>query len=88
MKKLQPHSVGLVLGISFGLFHLVWSLLVMLGWAQGFMDFIFSLHFLSNPYVLQMFDVTKALMLVVITFIVGYVLGWVFTVVWNMMLKK
>ena len=88
MKRLQPPSVGLVVGLSLGLLHLVWSLLVMVGWAQGIMDFILSLHFLSNPYVMQTFDVTKALMLVFITFIVGYVVGWVFTVIWNMMLKK
>ena len=52
------------------------------------MDLIFSLHFLSNPYVLQTFDITKAFMLVIVTFVVGYVFGWVFSWIWNMMLKK
>ena len=88
MKKLNPHEVGLITGATIGLWHLVWSCMVMLGWAQGLLDFIFSLHFLSNPYVLQMFDLTKAVMLVVVTFVVGYVLGWVFTMIWNMMLSK
>ncbi len=88
MKKLSPNSVGLVVGSTFGLVHLMWSMLVMMGWAQGLMDFIFSLHFLSNPYVLQMFDVGKALMLIAVTFVVGYVLGLIFTGIWNMMMKK
>lgn len=88
MKKLHPSSVALVIGVTFGLMHLLWSLAVMLGWAQAYMDFVLSLHFLSNPYVLQTFDVGKAIMLVVVTFVVGYVLGWVFTWIWNMMVKK
>jgi hypothetical protein len=88
MKKLNPHGVALVVGSTFGLMHLVWSVIVMLGFAQGLLDFVFSLHFLSNPYVLQPFDAARALMLVVMTFAVGYVLGWLFTCIWNMMMKK
>lgn len=88
MKKLNANTVGLICGVTLGLMHAFWALLVALGWAQGLMDFVFSLHFLSNPYVLQMFDPMKALMLVVMTFVVGYVVGWVFTMIWNMMMKK
>jgi hypothetical protein len=88
MKKLNPHGVALVVGSTFGLMHFLWSFLVMMGFAQGLMDFIFSLHFLSNPYVLQMFDLGKALMLIIVTFVVGYVVGWIFTWIWNMMVKK
>lgn len=87
MKKLNPHGVALVVGSTLGLLHLAWSLIVMMGWAQVLLDFVFSLHFLSNPYVLQMFDWGKALTLVIVTFVVGYVVGWVFTWIWNMMKK-
>jgi hypothetical protein len=88
MKKLNPGGVGLVVGSTFGLFHLFWSFLVMTGWAQGLLDFVLSLHFISNPFVIQTFDMGRALMLVVMTFAVGYVLGWIFTCIWNMMMKK
>jgi len=88
MKKLNANSVALVVGISVGLMHLLWSVMVMMGWAQWYMDFIFSLHFLSNPFVLQAFDMGKALMLVTLTFVIGYVMGWFFSWIWNMMAKK
>ena len=88
MKKLNPHGVGMTVGATMAVMHLGWSLLVMMGWATVLMDFIFSMHFLSNPYVVQVFDLGKALMLVIVTFAVGYVIGWVFSWIWNMMLKK
>ncbi len=77
----------MAVGGTVALIHLGWSLLVMLGWATGLMDFLFSLHFLSNPYVVQVFDLGKALMLVVVTGVFGYVMGWVFAWVWNMVKK-
>lgn len=88
MKKLNPQSVALVVGSTVGLMHLVWSVFVMMGWAQGLMDFIFSLHFLNNPFMLQAFDPGRALMLIIVTFMVGYVFGWVFTMIWNTLAKK
>lgn len=70
-----------------GLMHLLWSLVVAFGFAQGLMDFIFSIHFLNNPYIVNSFDVTLAAILVVVTFIVGYAGGWIFAYMWNMLLK-
>ncbi len=91
MKNMNGHVVGMVVGLLLALVHFGWSMLVMLGLAAGLLDFVFSLHFLSNPYVLQPFDWGKAVMLWVLTFVVGYVAGWLFTWVWNMkmqMMKK
>jgi hypothetical protein len=88
MKKIHPHDVGLIAGVTVCLMHVVWSLAVMLGLASWYLDFIFSLHFVSNPYVVQSFDLGKAVMLWVITFVAGYLLGWVSGVIWNMLLKK
>jgi hypothetical protein len=38
----NPHKVGLVIGAPIGGWHLVWSPLVLLGWAQPFIDYIFA----------------------------------------------
>lgn len=88
MKKIHPHDVGLIVGATVSIMHIVWSLVVFLGLASWYLDFIFSLHFLSNPFVIQPFDWGKAIMLWVITFVAGYLMGWVFAGVWNTLLKK
>jgi len=88
MKKIHPHDVGLILGATVSVMHVVWSLVVFFGLANLYLDFIFSLHFLSNPFVVQPFDWGKAVMLWVITFVAGYLVGWVSGVIWNLLLKK
>ena len=81
--KLNPNKVALTLGVFAGGVHLGWSILVALGLAQPLLDFIFGLHMIANPYQVTGFDITKAGMLVVITFLVGYGVGYIFANVWN-----
>jgi hypothetical protein len=73
----------LALGAFLGTWHFLWSLLVALGWAQPFMDFIFWLHFIKPVYVIGPFTIGIALLLIVITTTIGYVAGVVFGVLWN-----
>lgn len=86
--KLDPQKTGLGLGSLTGLMHLIWSLLVALGLAQGWMDWVFSLHFLNNPFTVGGFDVVTALTLIVVTSIVGFAVGFVFATIWNFWQKK
>lgn len=86
--KLSSHKVGLITGLFISLLHAIWSLLVFLGIAQSLLDWILDLHFILNPYVVNDFVFSKAVILVVLTFAVGYVLGYVFTTIWNKMIKK
>ena len=88
MPELNKNKVSLATGGFLGLVHALWSILVALGFAQPLLNFIYSLHFLNNPFSVSSFDLSKALLLVVVTFIVGYVAGWVFTTIWNMIIKK
>ncbi len=80
---MKANKTGVVWGLFFALFHLFWAVLVAIGLAQPMMDFIFKIHLMNNPYVIASFDLTLAIMLVVITFVVGYVLGVVFAWIWN-----
>lgn len=81
--KLDPQKVGVATGLFLGLFHALWSLLVMLGLAQQLLNFIYYLHFLTNPFVVTGFSLMTALILVGFTAIVGYAMGYSFGVIWN-----
>ena len=84
---LQPHKVGMAVGAGFGLLHAGWSLLVSIGLAQPLLDFMLSLHFFNLSYSLDAFSFINAILLVVITSLIGYVDGFVFSKLWNWMSK-
>ena len=67
----------------FGFIHLVWSLTVSMGLAQRYLDFIFGLHFISMPVTILAFSWVGALELVVLTAIIGYVMGAILAYIWN-----
>ncbi|MFZ3377749.1 MAG: hypothetical protein WA183_19550, partial [Chthoniobacterales bacterium] len=66
-----------------GGWHLCWSLLVLLGWAQPIIDFIFWAHMIRSIYVVKAFDPVAALTLIVVTSVIGYVFGFVGVMIWN-----
>jgi hypothetical protein len=79
----SPHKLGLVLATFVGGWHIVWSLLVLLGWAQPLLDFVFWLHFISPTHQVGAFVPWRAMALVAVTTAVGYVLGCALGVIWN-----
>lgn len=81
--RLNPLKVGVVLATVTGGFHLGWSILVALGWAQAVADFVFWAHFIKPVYVIEPFELTRAAILLLLTAAVGFVLGLVFGSVWN-----
>jgi hypothetical protein len=85
--KLDANRVGLVLGLFIAGLHFLWSILVVIGWGQMLLNFVFWLHMLSNPYQVAPFDLAAAVSLLVIAFLVGYVIGWIFSSLWNKLHK-
>ena len=83
--KFNPNNVGLYCGLLIGFCELVWVIMIALGLAQGWLNFIFGLHFMSNPFQIRAFNMGTSIVLVIMTFVVGYVFGWVATWVWNKM---
>ena len=83
MVTVRPDRTALILAILLGSWHLVWALLVAAGWAQPLIDFIFWIHFIQPVYAIQKFNIGIALLLVGITAAIGYVIGWIFAVLWN-----
>jgi hypothetical protein len=56
----NPNKVGLVIAALIGGWHLVWSLLVLIGWAQPILDFIFWAHMIKPVYFVKPFDLKAA----------------------------
>lgn len=83
MQEVNKHSLGLAFGLFFGLAHLAWSILVAINWAQPLMDWILGLHFMQLSYSITPFGFGTALLLVAVTFAVGYVFGFLLAALWN-----
>jgi len=80
---IQPNKAGLALGALLGIWHLAWATLVAIGWAQPLINFIFWLHFIKPIYVIEPFNAGTAALLVAITALSGYVMGFIFALLWN-----
>lgn len=85
--KLNPYKTGLTVGLFVSGLHMGWVLLIVLGWAQPLVNFIFWAHMVTNPIAVTGFDLTNALTLVIVTFLVGFIFGKVFALVWNKVQK-
>jgi hypothetical protein len=70
-------------GLCLASLHFSWIVLVALGWAQPFMDFIFKLHMLNSPLQVQPFDIVLGIGLLLITFLIGCFYGLIFYLVKN-----
>jgi hypothetical protein len=82
--QINPMRVGAIFGLLIGLGHACWAGLVVSGLAQKLIDFIFWLHFLAPSFQVQPFDLTLAVILVGVTFLVGLAVGEIF---WNMLAR-
>lgn len=76
-------KVGLVSGLLTSFCHLMWIVLILVGAAQSLMDFVFWAHMIQPVYVVKPFEPAAALLLLVLTFGIGYVIGFVGAVLWN-----
>jgi len=86
----KPMKLGLVVGGFISLLHLIWALAIaiMPVAMQRFLDWIFGLHFLQPVYVLTPATWGKAIILVLLTFIVGWIVGNILGMIRNAVHKK
>ena len=83
MSRTKPYLVGLVFALFLGGWHLLWSLLVLVGAAQPLLDFIFRLHMITPPYRVEAFRLGTAAGLVLFTTCLGFAEGWIAGMIWN-----
>jgi hypothetical protein len=65
-----------------------WSLLVLAGWGQPLIDFVLWMHMIHLPYVVGPFELIAALVLVLLTGLTGYAIGWFLAYVWNALHRR
>ncbi len=83
MAHLERHRTGLIVGVFLGMWHALWATLVWTGWGQVLIDFILWAHMVHLPYIVGPFDLKAAVTLVIVTAVIGYVIGFAFSLVWN-----
>ncbi len=82
-QHLNPTKTGLALGKLVGGLHLIWVILVALSWAQPLVNFSAWAHMVSVPVVVQSFNLSAAITVIIIATAAGYVLGYAFAKIWN-----
>lgn len=87
---LDKNRTGLKVGFFFAVIHAAWALLIAVfpNQIQCFFNWIFDLHFLEPYWVVTHFNFFKSLVLVVVTFILGYVFGYLFALIRNWVDEK
>ena len=79
----HPKKVALVFAAMLGGAHLLWSILIALGWAQPLVNFSMWAHMVKMSVVVQPFDITAAVTVIIIASAIGYVVGYIGAIVWN-----
>ncbi len=85
---INQNRVALFFGTVAALVHVVWSVLVAGGWAQGFVDWIMARHFVTGGYTVGAFDFGGSVFLVALTFVIGCIDGYILATLWNWIVGK
>lgn len=71
---------GFLWGGVFLILHSGWAFLVSQRLGQPLVDFLLQIHFLSNPFTVRAFDMQLAVMLVVLSGVLGLIAGVAFSI--------
>jgi len=81
-ERLNKNQTGLAIGLFAALVHLVWLVAVAIG-VQKAVDWILLLHSIRLDLTLTNVVLLNAVLLIIIAFIGGYIVGWVFAAIYN-----
>lgn len=86
--SINKNKLGLTIGIFAAIVHAVWVILVGIGIAETYLNWIFPMHFIVNVFHVVNFNFLTAVLLVIIAFISGYIWGWILGALWNWLNKS
>jgi hypothetical protein len=82
-KKCKCNKPALVVGLFVAAMHIIWVLSVAMGIGQTYLDWIFPLHLISNPFSVLSFNLGSAILLPVVAFVVSYLATLLFVWLWK-----
>lgn len=85
---LNKNHVGLTVGLFVAFMHLIWAIIIIAGLGQSYLNWIFPLHSISNVFSVIPFSLTNAIILIIISFVGGYIFGWLFAALYNKIAKR
>jgi hypothetical protein len=83
MSAISQHKAGLMLGVILGGWHLLWAIVVAVGWGQPLLDFVLWMHFIKLGFAIDTFSIGRALTLIAVTTAIGYCGGGLGALIWN-----
>lgn len=85
MAKLNGKKLGLTLGIFFAAVHAIWALLIAISPAavKTMLDKVLLLHAIGFTFSIGTFNILNAILLVALTFVSGWLIGWFYAYVNN-----
>ena len=81
--KANASRVALTGAILLGGVHALWSLFVLLGFAQPLINFSMWAHMIEPGVTIAPFDAQAAVTLIVVATAIGYGVGYAMATVWN-----
>ena len=88
MNRLRPMRTGGELALIAGVFHFCCAIMIAMGIAQPLLNWVFRLHMITPPYIVEEFAPLRAVGLVIYSSIMGFVTGAGFAWVWNRMHRE
>lgn len=87
---MNKNEAGLIFGTFLAVIHAVWSLFVAIipGPLQSFLNWVLSLHCLEPFMQITQFNFMNAVILVILVFVMGYIMGFGFMTIVEFIKKK
>ncbi len=84
--KSRESKIAIAVALFVAALHALWAIAIALGIGQTYLDWIFPLHLLNNPFSVMSFSLLNAALLVVVAFLATYIAALLF--IWFLKVMK